>query len=96
MAGGGRPGFPAVNQEENMEDKIKDLSLLLMFLTGWEEDSHQNPGEKAFYSWKGYSFKALNRLADEKMIIQSKDKRPTILTEAGKQLAEKLKAQYLH
>ncbi len=79
-----------------MEEKIKDLSLLLMFLTGWEEDSHQNPGEKAFCSWKGYSFKALNKLADEKLIIQFKDKRPTILTEAGKQLAEKLKAQYLH
>jgi predicted transcriptional regulator len=38
----------------------------------------------------------MNQLADDKLIIQSKDKRPTILTEAGKQMAEKLKAEYLH
>jgi hypothetical protein len=79
-----------------MEEKIKDLSLLLMFLTGWEEDSRQNPGEKAFCSWKGYSFKTMDKLADEKLIIQFKDKKLAILTESGKQLAEKLKAQYLH
>jgi len=96
MAWGGRPGLPTVNQEKNMEEKIKDLSLMLMFLTGWEEDSRKNPGEKAFCSWKGYSFKALNALADEKLIIQFKDKKLVILTETGKQMAEKLKAQYLH
>ena len=79
-----------------MEEKIKNLSLLLMFLTGWEEDSRNNPGEKAFCTWKGYSFKALNQLADEKLIIQFKDKKLAILTESGKQLAEKLKTQYLH
>ena len=79
-----------------MEEKIKDLSLMLMFLTGWEEDSRKNPGEKAFCSWKGYSFKALNALADEKLIIQFKDKKLVILTETGRQVAEKLKAQYLH
>lgn len=79
-----------------MEEKIKDLSLLLMLLTGWEEDSRQNQGEKVFCSWKGYSFKAMNQLADDKLIIQFKDKKLVILTESGKQLAEKLKTQYIH
>jgi hypothetical protein len=79
-----------------MEEKIKDLSLLLMLLTGWEEDSRQNQGEKVFCSWKGYSFKAMNQLADDKLIIQFKDKKLVLLTETGKQMAEKLKAQYLH
>ena len=78
-----------------MEEKIKELSLLLMFLTGWEEDSRQNQGEKVFCSWKGYSFKAMNELADDKLIIQFKDKKLVILTEAGKQKAEQLKKQYL-
>jgi len=78
-----------------MEEKIKDLSLLLMLLTGWEEDSRQNQGEKVFCSWKGYSFKAMNKLADDKLIIQFKDKKLVILTEAGKELAEKLKTQYI-
>jgi len=79
-----------------MEEKIKELSLLLMLLTGWEEDSRQNQGEKVFCSWKGYSFKAMNQLADDKLIIQFKDKKLVILTESGKQLAEKLKTQYIH
>ena len=78
-----------------MEEKIKDLSLLLMFLTGWEEDSRKNPGEKAFCSWKGYSFKSMNQLADDKLIVQFKDKKLVILTDAGKQMAEKLKTKYL-
>jgi predicted methyltransferase len=37
-----------------------------------------------------------NQLTDEKMIVQFKDKKLVLLTEAGKQLAEKLKPQYLH
>jgi hypothetical protein len=79
-----------------MEEKIKDLNLLLMLLTGWEEDSRKNPGEKIFRAWKGYLFTTLNSLADEKLIIQSKDTKSVILTDAGKQRAEKLKTQYFH
>jgi hypothetical protein len=93
---GSRRGFPIVTQEETMEEKIKDLSLLLMFLTGWEEDSRKTPGEKAFCSWKGYSFKSLNQLSDDKLIVQFKDKKLVILTESGKQMAEKLKTKYLN
>jgi hypothetical protein len=79
-----------------MEEKIKELNLLLLYLTGWEEDSRKNQGEKIFCTWKGYSFKILNQLADEKLIIQLKDKNLMFLTDSGKQLAEKLKTQYLH
>jgi hypothetical protein len=38
----------------------------------------------------------MNKLADDKLIIQFKDKKLVLLTETGKQMAEKLKAQYLH
>jgi len=79
-----------------MEEKIKDLNLLLMFLTGWEEDSRQKPGEKIFRAWKGYLFETLNKLADEKLIIQFQNTKSVMLTEAGKQKAEQLKKQYLH
>jgi len=33
--------------------KLADLSLLLLFLSGWEEESRQFPGEKIFRAWKG-------------------------------------------
>ncbi|MBN2346866.1 MAG: transposase [Candidatus Aminicenantes bacterium] len=79
-----------------MEDKIKDLNLLLMFLTGWEEESRKNPGEKIFRAWKGYLFETLNQLADDKMIIQFANNKSVTLTEAGRQKAEQLKKQYLN
>jgi hypothetical protein len=79
-----------------MEEKIKDLNLLLMFLTGWEEDSRKNPGEKIFRAWKGYLFETLNKLADEKLIIQFANTKSVMLTDAGKQKAEELKKRYLN
>jgi hypothetical protein len=78
-----------------MEEKIKDLNLLLMFLTSWEEDSRKNQGEKVRCTWKGYDFKTMNQFADEKLIIQFKDKNLVIMTELGKQKAEQLKKQYM-
>ena len=78
-----------------MEEKIKELNLLLMFLTGWEEDSRQSPGEKIFRAWKGYLFETLNQLSDDKLIVQFKNTKSVTLTEAGKQKAEQLKKQYL-
>jgi len=79
-----------------MEEKIKELNLLLMLLTGWEEESRKNPGEKIFRAWKGYLFTTLNALADDKLIIQSKETKSVILTDAGRQMAEKLKTRYLN
>ena len=79
-----------------MEEKIKELNLLLMFLTGWEEDSRQNPGEKVFRAWKGYLFETLNQLSDDKLIVQFKNAKSVTLTDAGRQKAELLKKQYLH
>jgi hypothetical protein len=79
-----------------MEEKIKELNLLLLFLSGWEEDSRKNPGEKIFRAWKGYKFETLNQLSEDKLIVQFKDAKSVMLTELGRQKAEQLKRQYLH
>jgi hypothetical protein len=79
-----------------MEKRILDLNLLLLYLTGWEEDSRKNPGEKIYRAWKGYLFTTLNTLADEKLIIQSKETKSVILTEAGQQRAKQLKDSLLN
>ena len=42
-----------------------------------------------------FLFETLNKLADDKLIVQFKDKKLVILTDAGKQMAEKLKTKYL-
>ena len=79
-----------------MDEKIKERNLLLMFLTGWEEESRKNPGERIFRAWKGYLFETLNKLADDKLIIQFANTKSVMFTEAGRQRAEQLKKQYLH
>ena len=79
-----------------MEKKIQELCLLLMFLTGWEEDSRQKPGEKVFRAWKGYLFEVLNRLADEKLIVQFANTKSVTLTEAGRQKAQHLKELFFN
>jgi len=80
-----------------MDQIIKDLSLLLLYLTGWEEESRLKPGEKSFCSWKGYSFKALGQLGDEKLINEFKNSQTKLitLTDAGQVKAEALKKIYL-
>jgi cytoplasmic iron level regulating protein YaaA (DUF328/UPF0246 family) len=77
-----------------MEKMIQDLCLLLMFLTGWEEDSRKNQGEKIYRAWKGYLFEVLNKLADDKLIVQFANTKSVTLTDAGKQKAQQLKEQF--
>ncbi len=78
-----------------MDAKIKELNLLLLYLTGWEEESRKNPGEKIFRAWKGYLFEVLNELEEEKLIQQFKNAKSLIVTDTGRQVGEKLKQQYL-
>jgi len=76
-----------------MDTRVKDLNLLLIYLTGWEEDSTRQPGKKVFRAWKGYLFDILNELERENLIRQFP--KSLILTEEGKKKAEGLKQKFL-
>ncbi len=78
-----------------MNDRIKELNLLLLYLAGWEEDSTKEPGKKVYRSWKGYLFEVLNELQDDEMIYQFKNGKSVILLDEGIKKAEKLKEKYL-
>ena len=78
-----------------MDDKIKELNLLLLYLAGWEEDSTKEPGKKVYRSWKGYLFEVLNELQDDEMIYQFKNGKSVIILDDGIKKAEKLKQKYL-
>jgi len=75
---------------ENIEQKIEDVALLSLFLSGWEEDSRKTPGEKIFRSWKGYKFEALNKLEQENCIVQYGAAKSVTLTPTGRERAEKI------
>jgi len=79
-----------------MDEKTKlELTLLLIYLTGWEEDKRNSPGEKVFRAWKGYKFEILTEIQKQKLIYQIPGGKSLILTDEGKQKAEELRRKYL-
>lgn len=83
-----------------MEKNIEELTLLLMYLTSWDEKgfirdkNDEIKEEKVKTCWKGYSFDVINKLTDENYLYFSKVKSIT-LTHEGELLAEKLMDKYL-
>lgn len=85
-----------------MENNIEELTLLLMYLTSWEEegfyyDEDDNLNKDLFKNtWKGYSFEAINELTDKGYLFPTKYKNKSVtLTKEGEELAKKLIEEYL-
>lgn len=75
-----------------MEEKIKELSLLLLYLTSWKENDFPDGLRR---SWKGYPFDTLNELTDEDLLRGSTRSKSVYLTEDGIKKAEELMKKYL-
>ena len=78
-----------------MDQTIKELSLLLLFLSSWEEEDRNEEGVKVFKTWKGYLFEVLKKLEEEKMIKQFFNKHILQVLPDGIKKAENLKLKYL-
>ncbi|MFY0545659.1 DUF6429 family protein [Brevibacillus sp. H7] len=74
-----------------MEEKIKELTLLLLYLTSWEEDVGLG---KLNRSWKGYPFEVLNELTEEGCISGSIRAKSVYFTEKGIERAKELVKRY--
>ena len=73
-----------------MNQKIKDLNLLLLFLCSWEEESRVNPEEKIQRSWKGFLYDILFDLEVEGLITQKQNTKSVIITQKGIEKAKTL------
>jgi len=65
---------------------IDDLSLALMYLTGWKEKGIT--GEPYIRAWKGYDFVVLDRLKEQGLIDFTRAAKSLNLTEEGEETAE--------
>jgi hypothetical protein len=82
--------------DDNKKSKlIQESTLVLISLTGWEEDKRNAPGEKVFRAWKGYRFEHLAVLQEQRLIRQVPGGKSLVLTDEGKQKVEQLKRKYL-
>ncbi len=75
-----------------MEQIIKELTLLLIYLTSWQEEEFSM---KIHRSWKGYPFEILDQLREEDCITGSKPAKSIYLTEKGTTKAKELMAKYI-
>jgi len=81
--------------EKKKEKIVTELTLLLIYLTGWEEDKRNAPGEKVFRAWKGYKFEVLDELQSKCLILQIPGGKSLLLNDKGKQKARELIKKYI-
>jgi hypothetical protein len=75
-----------------MDKVLKELTLLLIYLTSWQEKSGSVNVQR---SWKGYSFEILDKLNEEGYISSSKKAKSVYLTEEGINKAKELMKNYI-
>lgn len=75
-----------------MDSRVKELHLLLIYLTGWDEESRKEPEGIVYRAWRGYSFEILNELERERLIRQFSNS--IIMTKEGKAKAQELSQKY--
>ena len=74
-----------------MNDQIDELTLLLLYLTSFSDDYGLGEAQR---SWKGYPFKSLDELRDDKYIVGSNQSKSVYLTEEGIKKAQLLMKKY--
>ena len=75
-----------------MDKTIKELTLLLIYLTSWQEDAGLTKVQR---SWKGYPFEVLDKLNEERYIEGSKYAKSVYLTEEGLSKVKELMKKYI-
>ncbi len=76
-----------------MEKHIEALTLLLLYLTSWEEKVFEDFTVRR--AWKGFRFEALDALEEAGYINQTRRAKSVTLTQAGIEQARMLVAKYL-
>ena len=85
------------------KDTVKELTLMLMYLTSWEESlvpgirkkpDHAGIYPKTRICWKGYDFDILNELTDEGLVNAGGRSKSASFTDEGEAKALELLKQY--
>lgn len=85
-----------------MPEQIQELTLLLMYLTSWQErrtiglrrKPHKTDDTLLRRCWKGYGFSVLERLEAQGLICGEGAKKPIVFTAEGERLAVELMKKY--
>ncbi len=83
---------PEIEEEPVAEDLLERLTLLVVYLSSWEEKLA--PGLTIRRAWKGYLFEVLDELEEKGYISQTRRAKSLTLTEEGTRRAQELEARY--
>ncbi len=72
---------------------MKELTLLLMYLTSWNEDVGLREVRR---TWKGYPFNIIDELTDENLVLGSHRSKSVYFTDEGIKTAKQLAKKYLN
>ena len=72
-----------------MSETVKELTLILMYLTSWKE--HEDYLRRA---WKGYDFGIINQLADDGLIIDGRRSKSIHISNDGEAKIPELLKKY--
>ncbi len=90
--------LPGIHREQlKIEGQVRDLTMMLLYLTRWTEDSVKKlpPGTKVGWrSWKRHEWEALDRLQEEGMVVFSYRAKSLGLTEEGDRDTRRLLKKY--
>ena len=85
-----------MSYKKSYEDAVKELSLMLMYLTRVQDNNEFCPYREL--SWKGYDFQLMDQLSQEDLIYQPRSRRGydkyLYLTASGRQRAQELLEEY--
>ena len=85
-----------VMEKITAKEAMKELTMILMYLSRFEDDSTFNQ-DKDYYAWKGYDFDVINKLWDEDYIRQGKHpsrSKSVYITKNGEEYAKELMVKY--
>jgi Mn-dependent DtxR family transcriptional regulator len=86
------PEVPEPEEEEADEALLEDLTLLVIYLSSWEEELAADLTVRR--AWKGYLFEVLNALEEKGYISQTRRAKSLTLTEAGVEQAEEIEERF--
>jgi Mn-dependent DtxR family transcriptional regulator len=86
------PEVPEPGEEEADDALLEDLTLLVIYLSSWEEELAADLTVRR--AWKGYLFEVLNALEEKGYISQTRRAKSLTLTEAGVERAEEIEERY--
>ena len=79
-----------------MENKISELTMLLIYLTGWEETSRKNHNKVDFRAWIFHKSEILDELKNRGLIELIPGGRTLTVTEKGNQIGVELKKKWVN